>query len=867
MISKLKFISAGINKTSQCLDIGNNNLICFGANNLIIITDLKTKKNITVLKGHSGKINCIKWINEFIISADSDGVIKLWEFSESKNYDLNNPCKCLYTFSSKIGSITLLDALVINEKLNQEKSVNQNLYIFCFSWKGNLQIWKTKYENEKIDEWNLFQELLFKPKFLIESLSTSVMNFPKKENSNGSIILATGDVTGTITLYISRLFENEREQFKKEKILDGHTDWIKALSFIPIPNENGFYLASGSQDNTIRIYKLSFYASGDTIEKGFYFEKKEGLYNKQQVIQMGDYYVLVDLETVLRGHDDWIQSLHWKVKEKQENKKELNLLSSGTDRKLVLWKQDIETSVWHGYAYLGEKSRSLGYLSGHISSDGMSIISHGFNSELHLWEFNNDSWDLSYLTTGHFNEINDLVWNQDLNYFITVSEDRTARIFAPWMKEKEMEKEKSPKNIIKVSDLNWYEIARPQIHGYSILSVSTFTNDPFTYISGSDERSLRVFQATETFITTFSNITNFSSENQNQTQNQTQNQIQNQKRPIGSLVPPLGLSNKALYVEDFQAYKENKNEEQNPNKKKNIDQEFAENITLKIEDFVPHSKPLSEANLQQNSLWPEAQKLIGHHNPLTNICVSKDGNLIFSACQIEKDNDQSLFLWNKKDWKLKQKISNPHSMDVLDSEFSFDNNNLLTVSRDRSFCVFRKTNGDDFEEFFKAKPHSNRIKSCSWFVNNQIFATGSLDKSVKLWKINNKSNQDDKKSEENIVEIDAKLEFDSEVTSIAFCPFEFLKTESKMEFALFAIGFKTGKVEIWKLLNYNQDQISVEKFISFPDSISFSDSVNRLSWKINDFEGNALKKEFIIAGCSNDYSVRLYEIILDDLLN
>jgi elongator complex protein 2 len=55
--------------------------------------------------------------------------------------------------------------------------------------------------------------------------------------------------------------------------------------------------------------------------------------------------------------------------------------------------------------------------------------------------------------------------------------DQTTRMFGEWKRE---------------GMKSWHELARPQIHGYDLNAISSM-ND-FKFISGADEKVLRIFQ-------------------------------------------------------------------------------------------------------------------------------------------------------------------------------------------------------------------------------------------------------------------------------------------------------------------------------------------------------------------------------------
>lgn len=56
----------------------------------------------------------------------------------------------------------------------------------------------------------------------------------------------------------------------------------------------------------------------------------------------------------------------------------------------------------------------------------------------------------------------------------------------------------------------WHEISRPQIHGYDMQCLALVGR--FQFVSGADEKVLRVFQAPRNFVENFANISGTSME-------------------------------------------------------------------------------------------------------------------------------------------------------------------------------------------------------------------------------------------------------------------------------------------------------------------------------------------------------------------
>ena len=55
-----------------------------------------------------------------------------------------------------------------------------------------------------------------------------------------------------------------------------------------------------------------------------------------------------------------------------------------------------------------------------------------------------------------------------------------------------------------VFQVSWYEIARPQVHGYAMQCLVMVHR--YRYVSGADEKVIRVFDAPNNFIDNFCNI-------------------------------------------------------------------------------------------------------------------------------------------------------------------------------------------------------------------------------------------------------------------------------------------------------------------------------------------------------------------------
>lgn len=88
---------------------------------------------------------------------------------------------------------------------------------------------------------------------------------------------------------------------------------------------------------------------------------------------------------------------------------------------------------------------------------------------------------------GHFDLVEDISWEPEQKYFISVSKDQTCRFHGNWIQAN--------------TQLTWHELGRPQIHGYDLVCVSFL--DRFKFVSGGDEKLLRIFQSPRVFLNNY----------------------------------------------------------------------------------------------------------------------------------------------------------------------------------------------------------------------------------------------------------------------------------------------------------------------------------------------------------------------------
>lgn len=191
--------------------------------------------------------------------------------------------------------------------------------------------------------------------------------------------------------------------------------------------------------------------------------------------------------------------------------------------------------------------------------------------------------------------------------------------------------------------------------------------------------------------------------------------------------------------------------------------------------FVPiHlSQPPTEETLMQNTLWPENQKLYGHGYEVYSITATSDGRYLASACKATSEEHARIILWDTKTWKQIDSLAS-HNLTVTQMRFSPNDQYLLSVSRDRRFSVFERTEKDNEQVSYALKSvsdktngiHQRIIWSCDWTKDNKFFATSSREGKVVAWCI---GEEEDQKNSLGRVRAHDVLEVKNEsVTALAF---------------------------------------------------------------------------------------------------
>lgn len=749
-MAELLFFSGGVNAESNVLDSVDNYSVYASGNALVKIEKQvgNVFTSVPFPKGHTDHIHSVR-ISEcpagkkYVITASADNTVKLWSDDQ------------------------VLVSIVHSHPVLYAQAFDGMSLIIAYDYKGDVLVYARN--SKDLFSYSLSQKISYGPK-LVHSVALS---------PEGILAIGTSDKL------LRLLTRNNDGMFHQVCTLSGHVDWATSLEWSPKTFEGLRYLSSCGPDKTVRVWKLS---------------KKEKSGSPNQLLELipqnntfqlwSGEEMIAENAAILLGHEGMVNSCKWaRPANDGDCKENLRLVSASTDNSIIIW--GLRHSIWSSMYRIGDISgsstvggdRSFGYFSALLS--GKTLMANNSNGTVHIWnecveeENLQIKWKVEAPITGHFRPIECCSWEKNGKYLVTASKDQTSRIFAP-------------------SNGNWFEIARPQIHGYDLQTLNMIDNH--TFMSGADEKVIRVFQAPDSFMLRLKALSGKIDENELKMANE---------HPV--MVPALGLSNKASHG--------------------NNDQGHSQNIMAEM----PLSGPPTDSDLSRYTLWPEIDKLYGHGYEIYSLAVDNSGRLAASAGKANLSADAGIRFWMKSNNESSQWIPisdghiKAHSLTVVNLKFSPSGKYLLATSRDRTWSITEisqnNTGNYGVSMFQKEEAHCRIVWSGAW-LNDESFVTVSRDKSVKTWTLNSEK-----------FTLVSDLTTSSGATAVDICG------------DLMAVGLESGLVCIYRL-----DQHSNWSLISCFESAV--DTITDLKWRPGLPGGR-----FELATVSKDRSLRIHHVI------
>lgn len=699
-----------------------------------------------MLKGHTDTVNAVRFIapaclgETLIISGSVDKTIRIWQKSQEDN-DIWTLAAEVDAHTSSINCIAELSAQNILVTGAADAAVK--IWRVCRSATGPVVLTV-----------QLLHTIELTPKFFPLAIAVAALD-SRREQDSKEFVMAVAGTRASVQIYVAKGDATAEHRFSLVATLTGHEAWIRSLAItyetVDDPSSD-LIIASASQDKYIRLWRIHRgqdlpKSNGALSDPTLGIHARASLSNKAHRFATATQLFSVTFEALLLGHEDWIYTASW-----HRFNGRLQLLSASADNSLAVWEADEETGIWSSITRLGEISAQKGSTSatgstggfwlGLWSPDATAVISVGRTGGWRLWQrdssADSDRWSQKPAVTGHTREVNGIVWSRDGSYLLSTSNDQTTRLHAEW----------------KVgSRTSWHEFSRPQIHGYDLNCIDTISDTQF--ISGADEKLLRVFDEPDGVADILHNLCNIAKPT-------------NTSLPDAANIPVLGLSNKAVSsTNDADAVATDEND-----------------AAPVPKSFLQLKEPPLEDHLARHLLWPELEKLYGHGYEINCVAASHDGSLVATACKASSIDHAVIRLYDTKEWREIKPVLKGHSLTVTGLRFSADDQYLLSVGRDRQFCLWEKTTDNGMEYVLKhseEKAHSRMILVADWapLAAGRFFATGSRDKSIKIWQMDDGS-----------VKRVQTITTDVPVTALAFLP------ELVDGYATLAYGLENGTMEI-----------------------------------------------------------------------
>ena len=675
----------------------------------------------------------------------------------------------------------------------------------------------------------------------------------------------------------------------------GHEDWISCFDWRIIESAtNSSILASGSQDNKIRLWNFvsrnnnidnaaapgndsdtpaladadSLDGEEDSDENALLELEDEGE-SRLEIVGTKSA-TSVFLEALLVGHEAAITSVEWHPNPKHIYGQDMLLISSSMDRSILLWAPSSLGGIWAPLSRVGSAG---GILGGSVGSSllgycravvepvhGSCLVGHAYGGAMHVWSLKDHdsgdqaeaqsemtaeeraslvSWTATTCLTGHFAGVTDLCWEASSGqYLLTVSNDQTCRLWAPLLNQGGSAVNERP---------IWLELGRPQVHGYDLSAITSISTPqhPHRFLSGADEKEIRVFDAPSATLRLLKAVSTKDSFEADATE-----------RVERAFIPSLGLTNKATAAEGAE---------------EDVDEDAPQ-----VQNAVEVRLPM-ERDLGSESIWPEVRKLFGHNTEvycLASTCAArtagglcsplisgfKDDTIVASSAKARDDEAACIRIWDVSSSKCVQVLTSGHKSTVATMSFSPDGQYLVSSGKDRRLCLWKRDLASGHFALAWAKDSAH--KRIIWSVHvcpfdETLFVSGSRDGCIRLWMIKDGSPSDVAclGSFAPHHQVDGKPDA---VTALAYAP---SPLNSRATMAL-AVGLESGRIELWKLnVDKEAEKASVELYHEFAESCCHSARVSKLAWKPLAIS-ESIPANLTLASCAMDHGCRLFSVDL-----
>ncbi|KAI9468814.1 WD40-repeat-containing domain protein [Coemansia mojavensis] len=645
-----ELIAVGCNSTSHALDWAGAT-VAYGAGNFIALYRPEEAVVHTTLRGHRERVNCVRFARgsqAVLVTGSVDRTARVWVERQPGSW------QCAAELLGHAEAIEAVAGAVDESALTAVTAGTD----------GTIRVFQVDL-NEGLDKQ---QPQQLEARQVIETGKHTALSLDLAQLDTAQLLCA-GSTDSHVHVFVQR-----DGVFDRAARLAGHAGWTAAVAAAQAGARDttqgatahwragDVIVASGSHDRMVRLWRISrtreAQATGLRAQLDAAARGDELALQEQTFCVAGRLYAAA-ADAVLAGHEGRVHGVRWR---------DGRLASASADGSAMVWAAQ---SVWQPQARLGDANGRQALLGVAWGAD--SLAAYGIRGSLHAWQQQGARWEPRAAPSGHAAGVQDVCWEPQGRYVLSVGLDQTARLFAQWR------------------GARWHEAARPQTHGHDMRRAAFVT--PTAYVAAADEKVARVLAATRQF----AGLSAFW-------------EGADVELPAGALAgaaqPELGLSNRAAGPAHGA-----------------VDAAAAADAAA-----APTEEQL------QRRLWPEAEKLYGHPNDVLAVAASHDGRWVASSCRAARPPHAAIRIVATDSWQPPCAPLAVHALSVTALRFSPDDRLLLSAGRDRSWALFALSASGAFRLLHhRPAAHARIVWDVAWAPDAAFFATASRDKSVRLW--------------------------------------------------------------------------------------------------------------------------------------
>ena len=233
--------------------------------------------------------------------------------------------------------------------------------------------------------------------------------------------LASGSCDNTV-----KIWELSNNKFLEIQTLKGHMNDVRSVAF----SSDGIYLASGSWDNTVKIWELAYsnFREIQTLKAHSYAVyslafSTDGTYlasgSRDNTIKIWELSKskFREIQT-LKGHTNDVRSVAFSSNGKY-------LASGSWDNTVKIW--ELSNKKFSEIQLLKGHSSYVNSIA--ISPDGRYLASGSCDNTVKIWELSNNKFLEIQTLKGHMNDVRSVAFSSDGEYLASGSGDNTVKIW------------------------------------------------------------------------------------------------------------------------------------------------------------------------------------------------------------------------------------------------------------------------------------------------------------------------------------------------------------------------------------------------------------------------------------------------------